>query len=366
MATALLVLAVFCAGVVTLSLSGRGTAHPRRPPPSPASLASRDARAFLAHYVAPDGRVVRRDQGGDTVSEGQGYALLVSVAVDDRSLFGRVWQWEAHNLQLPDGLFAFHWAHGRVVTATPASDADLETAWALVLAGARFRDTAYTDDGLRVARSIFADESERVGGRLELVAGPWARKTPAVVDPSYLVPEAMDALASAGAGPSWRTLADDSTALVGSLEHSVASHLPSNWARLAPNGAVTPSGPDGKGRAAYGLDAQRVPVWFAADCGAAGRAVGAAPWRSLRSTKGTGGRIVYGLNARPRSRALNPVGFVAAAAAADAAGHRTDGRRLLARADRQNAVYRTYYGSAWLALGRILLDTPWLSSCPPG
>jgi hypothetical protein len=28
--------------------------------------------------------------------------------------------------------------------------------------------------------------------------------------------------------------------------------------------------------------------------------------------------------------------------------------------------FHTYYGDAWVALGRILLDTPWLSQCGPG
>ena len=40
---------------------------------------------FLDAYVDPDGRVVRRDQGGDTVSEGQAYALLLATAVGDEA-----------------------------------------------------------------------------------------------------------------------------------------------------------------------------------------------------------------------------------------------------------------------------------------
>ena len=33
---------------------------------------------------------------------------------------------------------------------------------------------------------------------------------------------------------------------------------------------------------------------------------------------------------------------------------------------RQSERFHTYYGDAWVALGRILLDTPWLSHCGPG
>jgi hypothetical protein len=38
---------------------------------------------------------------------------------------------------------------------------------------------------------------------------------------------------------------------------------------------------------------------------------------------------------------------------------------LLDRADAQSSTDHTYYGDAWVALGRVLLDTKWLSRCPP-
>jgi endoglucanase len=55
--------------------------------------------------------------------------------------------------------------------------------------------------------------------------------------------------------------------------------------------------------------------------------------------------------------------LVASAAAATAAGTRAAASALLAAADRQAASAPTYYGDAWVALGRVLLDTDWLSSC---
>src|SRR6516225_461890 len=64
------------------------------------------ARSFLRQYVDPDGRVVRRDQGNDTVSEGQAYALLLADAAGDQATFARVWSWTRGHLQEPNGLFA--------------------------------------------------------------------------------------------------------------------------------------------------------------------------------------------------------------------------------------------------------------------
>ena len=67
-----------------------------RAPASAASPSASTATArFLATYVRSDGRVTRPDQGGDTVSEGQAYALLLAVSTGDRPEFDRVWTAEA-------------------------------------------------------------------------------------------------------------------------------------------------------------------------------------------------------------------------------------------------------------------------------
>jgi Glycosyl hydrolases family 8 len=61
--------------------------------------ATREAAAdFLDRYVDEGGRVVRHDQGGDTVSEGQSYALLLAQVAGDRETFARVWEWTRSNL----------------------------------------------------------------------------------------------------------------------------------------------------------------------------------------------------------------------------------------------------------------------------
>src|SRR5687768_9451710 len=78
-------------------------------PPDPVAGATAAGRAFLDTYVEPDGRVVRRDEGGDTVSEGQAYALLIAVALGDRQRFEAVWSWTRDHLRRPDGLLSWRW-----------------------------------------------------------------------------------------------------------------------------------------------------------------------------------------------------------------------------------------------------------------
>ena len=240
MALTTLVLLLIAAAIATLSIEGsRRNESTVNAVTLPLQATARaDARAFLERYEASSGRVVRKDQGGDTVSEGQGYALLLAVAIGERQQFAAAWRWERTHLQLPDGLFAYHWSGRKVVNAEPATDADLDTAWALVLAGQRFHNSQYLGQGLRVASAVLSNETTVVAGTLQLVAGPWGRSSPAVADPSYFSLEAMDSLANASGDPRWSELATDSTSLVASLTKSGRT-LPANWVDLSPPG---PSG----------------------------------------------------------------------------------------------------------------------------
>ena len=119
---------------------------------------------FLSRYVQPDGRVVRLDQGRDTVSEGQAYGMLLAEALGEDGVFDQIWKWTRDHLQLSDGLFAFHAnPAGHVISPEPASDADLLIAWALL----RYRGPGAAGwhlDGHRVADAILAHE---------VVSGPW-------------------------------------------------------------------------------------------------------------------------------------------------------------------------------------------------
>jgi hypothetical protein len=91
------------------------------PTSAPERTPDRIGQAFLDDWVDSDGRVVRRDQGGDTVSEGQAYGLLVAVGVDDEDAFDSIWGWTTDNLVRDDGLLSWQWADGAVVDDGPAS-----------------------------------------------------------------------------------------------------------------------------------------------------------------------------------------------------------------------------------------------------
>ena len=116
---AALVVALAGIALVAAAVTGDGDSAGESPAEvTPSSPEGDAAESFLSAYVDADGRVVRHDQGGDTVSEGQAYALLVAAATDDRERFGAVWDWTRENLQRDDGLFAWRWADGEIADDT--------------------------------------------------------------------------------------------------------------------------------------------------------------------------------------------------------------------------------------------------------
>lgn len=332
---------------------------------APADTASAPAiDAFWSRYVQADGRVVRTDQGGDTVSEGQAYAMLLAVAGGDQARFNLVWGWTRAHLQRPDGLLAYHWVAGRVADTTPATDADLDTAWALALAASRFHQPDDTTQATRMAGAILTQESVPGPGGPVLVAGPWAKGSPATVDPSYFSPLAYAALSSLTGDPRWSQAAAASAAVVGQLTTN-PSRLPPDWASLASARATDSAGPGGGPGPRYGLDAARLEVWSATACQAGWRAVAAAGWSVLGPDVAAGDfALSMDLAGHATSTSTNPLMAVADAASAGAAGHPDQARALLARAAAQDASYPTYYGAAWVALGQILVRDGGLGACP--
>ena len=322
------------------------------------------AARFLGVYVKPDGRVSRLDQGGDTVSEGQAYGMLLAEVAGDSAVFQRIWLWTHDHLQLRDGLFAFHAnRNGEILGAHPASDADLLIAWALL----RYRGpeaTRWHHDGYRVADAILAHEvAAGSNGSLVLTAGPWARGSPITINPSYWSLSAMRGLAQLTGRDEWHRLAVSAVSLASHLSLG-GRLLPPDWAQLSAGWAATPEpAPNGSApQTGYGPNAERTVVWFAASCDPQARKLAARWWLLLRLRRRSQA-LTLGLNGAVIDGTRTGVSVVASAAAAHAAGDRVATMRLLRRADTLQQRFPTYYGGAWTALGRALLTSNALGAC---
>lgn len=336
------------------------------PGPSPSGAAApgpvparRAVDSFLGAYMKPDGRVVRRDQGGDTVSEGQAYAMLMAAAEGERRPFARAWGWARAHLLEPDGLMAWHWDHGAVTGRQPATDADLGAAAALVVAAHRFSDGSYLAAARRMAGAVLAHETVSTPAGTTLVAGPWARRPTAYVDPSYLAAAEIHQLVDAFGG-AWTGIAYSTTSELESL----AAHgsLIPDWAVLSSGGTAEPAPPPGSsgGPVRYGFDAVRSPIWMASSCNSGLRQAAAGLAPVLQRDHGM---VDLAPDGRPDPGVSSPVGLLAEAAADLAAGRGGAAWALVARADQQNRSHPTYYGSAWAALSVLGFEHV-LEPCP--
>ena len=313
------------------------------------------AEVFLARYVAADGRVVRRDQGGDTVSEGQAYGMLIAEVADRPATVRAIWSWTRAHLRRDDGLLISDVNDaGDVVNAQPATDADTLAAYALLRYDGDDEDTLHAA-GRRLATAVLDGESTTLDGQPVLVAGPWAKAmSPPVVNPSYLMPDVFAALAHHTGDDRWQQAATFALTLLRQLTNDGRT-LPTDWARVSSDGLVPIPDPGGNTPVQYGLDAARLPVWLGTSCTPAARRLAARWWSTLRHDD-RAAALALSPSGAPTNTATNPLPLLAAGTAARAAGDATTSQTLRSRAAQQSRRTPTYYGDAWLALSGALLD----------
>ncbi|MCS5486629.1 glycosyl hydrolase family 8 [Curtobacterium sp. C1] len=315
---------------------------------------------FLDRYVR-DGRVVRTDQGGDTVSEGQAYGLLIAYANDDRETFRAIWSWTERHLLTDDHLLAWRWTPGKgVADEQPASDADLDAARALVLAGDRWDDPRYTAAGKTLAAAILEHETARTDLGTILLPGPWADQEPYRYNASYASPAAFRVLERATGDRRWGELDAGSHAATAAVLDR--SDLPSDWSQVHADGSVDPMPASGdQGQVVYGWDAMRLPLRYAESCSADDRALAGSLAPTLRRSTELAAQLDLGGSAVTSD--TSALAYAARAAAERAGGAIPAASADLRRSDRTSATTRTYYGDAWAALGATMLTSNLLGGC---
>lgn len=357
------------AGLTIALLAGLPSSAPRPAARSATGAGATAARTaaeyFLRHYEIANGRVVRWDEKGDTVSEGEAYAMLLSVATGDRARFTAAWSWSERHLLQSSGLLAWHWQNGHILDPQPASDADLDAAYALELAGQRFHNPADSQAAAGLAAAIVAHESAAVAGGLILTGGPWATAPTVYVDPSYGSPEELISVSQLGSdSAALNTMAATSRILLTNLLGG--GQLPPDWVRVSATGGVQPApAPGTSGSPLYGFDAVRVPIRLADSCDKGDRQLAAQLWPELRNATKRGRlNINLALDGHSTdSSSVDPLGLIAAAGAAWADGRHSTATRLLSQAQSLNQRKTTYYSSAWVALAREFLQTDNLGGC---
>ena len=241
------------------------------PPPSKAELRKAHEH-YVSHFVQGDGRVVDRAGGGVSTSEGQSYAMVRAVWVQDRTTFDRARAWMLDNLQAGDPHQLPSWRWGQredgswgILDENPAADADVWAAYALALGASLWNDDGMRSQAKGLLDQIWTREVTRIDEHFVLLPGPWADGRSVVkINPSYSLPFAYRVFAELDPEHPWAELVDDSYWL---LNHVTNEHgLQPDWAWLdATTGKVVPP-PDGESpQEEFGFEAFRIPWTLAAD-----------------------------------------------------------------------------------------------------
>jgi endoglucanase len=202
--------------------------------------------AYADRFIQQDGRVIDWESDQRTTSEGQAYALLRAVLVDDASRFARVLKWSEANLarhptgsskKLTDHLWIWKWGrkpNGKwgAIDGNFASDADIDASYALILAAQRWNRPEYRELARKKLQDLWQFSTLEIQGTRYLLPGPaiaFQRDDGVTFNPSYLAPYAFRLFAQVDPARPWLALVDSSYQL---LEQSAALSdvgLPSDW-----------------------------------------------------------------------------------------------------------------------------------------
>ncbi len=238
-------------------------------------------RAYTETYIeSGTNRTMDLQDGGVTTSQGQSYTMLRAVWMDDQQTFAESWQWTKDNLQRDDWLLARRFGErpdgsygiqDELGGADSATDADVDVAFALLMAYSRWQQDDYLYDALPVIDAVWEQSVVLVDGAPVLVAddlqGTDADQV--LVNPSYLAPYAYRVFARVDPGHDWSGLVDSSYALLEELadeplDADRSTGLPPDWVHVdRRTGEFSAVGGDLTTR--FGHDALRLPWRLALD-----------------------------------------------------------------------------------------------------
>ncbi|MBM1142707.1 Minor endoglucanase Y [Alcanivorax sp. ALC70] len=221
-------------------------------------------RAYQDRFITREGRVVDTGNGNISHTEGQGWGMLMAVYFDDEDRFQDLYRWtDDHLHRKVDNLYTWRFEPGAdpaTVDRNNASDGDLLVAWALELAGRKWKVPRYVaasnDTRNAIRRYLLAE----YGGYLVLLPGREGFRKDGYVqlNLSYWVMPALDYFARLEPDGPWRRLMYDGIRLL-NVARFGPHQLPPDWLRLDEDGKVSPA-KDWPSR--FGFEAVRIPLYL--------------------------------------------------------------------------------------------------------
>lgn len=234
-------------------------------------------KSYRKTFIQNDGRVIDYQAKHRSTSEGQAYAMLRAVLIDDPSTFAKTLNWGENNLKRQnngkktDNLWAWKWgkrADGSwgTIDNNFASDGDIDAITALIFAYRRWNQPKYLELAKTKLRdlwkfSTFTDSQ----GKSYLLPGPKDAFIPnsstIYLNPSYFAPYAFRIFSQVYPERDWLSLVDTSYKVLEKSNEISAVGLPSDWVALnIKSGDIQALPPSSKIQTLYSFDAYR--VWW--------------------------------------------------------------------------------------------------------
>lgn len=199
---------------------------------------------YKKEFMSTDGRIMDPEKNNITTSEGQSYMMLKSVIIGDRPTFDLVYKWTKDNLQRKDNLFAWLWGNDgsgkyKILDYNTASDADVDIAFALILAYEKFDDFQYLQEAVPIANSIWNNETKQIGNYTVLMPGVQQTSDAKVeINPSYFSPYAFRYFQKYDELHEWNYLIDSSYYYLNAVMAKTKTGLPPNWFLIDDQGEI--------------------------------------------------------------------------------------------------------------------------------
>ena len=257
---------------------------------APASTASRPFSSYAMlssswqnykqQFINKDGRVIDHSHDETTTSEGQSYAMLRAVWVDDKEIFDTVWNFTKNTLKRKENNL-FGWKWGKQSNGTygfsngggenSAPDGDIDIALSLIFASKKWSDKNYLDEAKKIIDDVWKYDTDTAAGKRYIIGGAWAKNDKKlIINPSYFAPYALKIFAKIDKKNDWNSLVEPGYKLLmdsgqEGLDKGRGVGLPPNWLAIdRQSGALQAPATNGL-TTDYSYDALRVPWRIAVD-----------------------------------------------------------------------------------------------------
>ena len=189
-------------------------------------------------------RVINTGLKDATVSEGQGYGMLIAALAKDHRTFAGLWRYAKQYLDR-NGLMNWEIAPtGNVIGATSATNGDETMAEALLVAGAEWHNRWYREAGVAMANAIYAHD--RIPHTNLIGPGDGWGPSNRTIAPGYIDPYAYSLFEKATGNRHWQAVIHANEEWLAKTGANPATGLIPDWETIAgrpaePLGSANPT-----------------------------------------------------------------------------------------------------------------------------